>query len=749
LNGPCFNCQPQESRVWRHAIGLERRSDSEADLTEFSATSQYGEPISVERLVGAIQVGLADKVAEKISAKVTKDLKKELRPVIQEVVEESLIKILGPFLPLLGGKVPWAAEERTLKLDDTPVAVPSSTLDDLRRATGKQDAEFKSPAQAQLLQLLTKSEENCVAVIGTGGGKTFMSLVAAKLDAPGSTTLIVCPTRFLVQSVLERAAALKLTVREWLPEGGSEEVQVLVLSADRLPTAECRGYLQSLGDKLKRIVFDEAHLVVEQSNFRVVLKFVHVLMEFNVPIHLYTATAPPGGLELICNTFHLRRARLIRSGMDRPEVEINVVKVSPTRDGNHMVNAVRSLMDRLKRHVMGPEDRGMIFCHFIGDADRLERDLLIPNCHRQLKGNQSQVNLDTWLGTEKGFIATTSVLSAGVDFPSVNVVIHYGMPNNILSYVQELGRGGRRGQKCHTYILWDRVISHPEDHQSAVLLGPAALLNLIQDSKTCRRYQLTRFMDGTGLKCADVHLAELCDVCRCLVPPPPEDEEMDITDNHVVRNAGSKRAREVDDNVPPHPHKRQSTLPAAVGGANVDHLQYIAGKEKAREEVCQMVALMDEWHGERGNCEYCMLTRVVALGGWPHRFWECSGWVSELSNMKVFLDWAKGVRLQAGYLCYSCWLPRDSKFHVGEGPARHCLEGGKYKPPSGYLYVVRSLAETRKLCVAELGADVLAGETAEAFDRWMVQTETYGHLPNIVRVLCWIWRRQLAMRGMA
>ena len=36
----------------------------------------------------------------------------------------------------------------------------------------------------------------------------------------------------------------------------------------------------------------------------------------------------------------------------------------------------------------------------------------------------------------------------GVDIPDVECIIHYGIPSEVQSYVQEIGRGGRDGRAC-------------------------------------------------------------------------------------------------------------------------------------------------------------------------------------------------------------------------------------------------------------------------------------------------------------
>ena len=44
----------------------------------------------------------------------------------------------------------------------------------------------------------------------------------------------------------------------------------------------------------------------------------------------------------------------------------------------------------------------------------------------------------------------------GIDKAGIHTVIHSGVPNNLESYVQEIGRGARKThEQAHAYMLWD------------------------------------------------------------------------------------------------------------------------------------------------------------------------------------------------------------------------------------------------------------------------------------------------------
>ena len=74
------------------------------------------------------------------------------------------------------------------------------------------------------------------------------------------------------------------------------------------------------------------------------------------------------------------------------------------------------------------------------------------------------------LGYKKVLIST-DLLSRGVDFPKVNTVINFDMPNNIEDYIHRAGRTGRMGQEGETITYIDGI----ED------INKENLINLLQN----------------------------------------------------------------------------------------------------------------------------------------------------------------------------------------------------------------------------------------------------------------------------
>jgi ATP-dependent DNA helicase Q4 len=50
-------------------------------------------------------------------------------------------------------------------------------------------------------------------------------------------------------------------------------------------------------------------------------------------------------------------------------------------------------------------------------------------------------------------LVTTVALAMGIDHRSIRSVIHYNMPNSLETYIQEVGRAGRNGDKAHCHLF--------------------------------------------------------------------------------------------------------------------------------------------------------------------------------------------------------------------------------------------------------------------------------------------------------
>ena len=92
----------------------------------------------------------------------------------------------------------------------------------------------------------------------------------------------------------------------------------------------------------------------------------------------------------------------------------------------------------------------------------------------------------------------------GVNPPNVHYIIHCGPPNDVETYVQEVGWGGRDGSRTYAILCYSAQLKRFVDQN---------MLDYCEQDKQCQRDKLfsdfdqyTHSPENTGCRC--------CDVCK-------------------------------------------------------------------------------------------------------------------------------------------------------------------------------------------------------------------------------------------
>ena len=94
-----------------------------------------------------------------------------------------------------------------------------SRLLQLRQVLNDPEAGFTCYEQAVLLEKMLLRNTNILAIMRCGSGKTFMAMVAAKIDYLEGLTVFILPHSGLHQDFMRRAGNLDLVCSKWEPNG--------------------------------------------------------------------------------------------------------------------------------------------------------------------------------------------------------------------------------------------------------------------------------------------------------------------------------------------------------------------------------------------------------------------------------------------------------------------------------------------------------------------------------------------------
>lgn len=255
------------------------------------------------------------------------------------------------------------------------------------------------------------------------------------------------------------------------------------------------------------LVLDEAHTIVSWgTGFRPILAELGPIID-HLPIRqllLFTATADNRVLsELGRLILFNRRAHLIKASSDRPNISYHAARVLSKR------RAVNTFLS-------SPESRpALVFCPTRRTCETMSAHYKEANptiCasfyHAGLSKEERKERERWFIEADNAVLFATNAFGMGVDKSDIRTVIHTYAPPDVLSFLQESGRGGRDGKHCHSLVLLKEAVPHG-----------SAITDIFEQTTQCYRALLLRALDEEGEHCTG------CDVCDKTIPAKREGEE--------------------------------------------------------------------------------------------------------------------------------------------------------------------------------------------------------------------------------
>lgn len=311
------------------------------------------------------------------------------------------------------------------------------------------------PLQREIITSVTEGQDTLV-LLPTGGGKSVCYQVPALIKE--GVCIVVSPLIALMQDQVARLNGLDIPaacvhsgmrhgeVKSTLSDVVAGEYKLLYVSPERLQTRVFSDCCENMDVSL--IAVDEAHCISQWGHdFRPDYRRIISLREAfpSAPVLALTATATPRVQEDIVGQLNMRRAAIFRQDFSR-----NNIFISVRYSENKNADAQQALA----------EGSSIVYCR-----SRRQTELLASRWaqegvgatfyHAGLSRERREEAQKAWMQNEARVMVATTAFGMGIDKSDVRAVVHYDAPEDIESYYQEAGRGGRDGKPATAMLLYN------------------------------------------------------------------------------------------------------------------------------------------------------------------------------------------------------------------------------------------------------------------------------------------------------
>jgi ATP-dependent DNA helicase RecQ len=313
------------------------------------------------------------------------------------------------------------------------------------------------PGQEEIIHAILK-EQNCLAVLPTGGGKSLCYQIPSLINEKFS--IVISPLIALMKDQVDSlnrkvkvAGYINSTmgfreIEEVLNRIAKKDLKLLYLAPERLENISFADRIKALSPS--NLFVDEAHCISEWGhNFR---PSYRKIKEFAVyteikNISAFTATATPEVVDDIILQLGFINPKIFIKGFERKNLSIKVIRTRKKKEkcleliNNFGTPAIIYASSRKRTEAVAE------FLNLYGFNAAYYHAGLAPEERKHVQ--------EFFLDDKIKIIAATTAFGMGIDKKDIRLVIHYNMPASIENYYQEIGRAGRDGQESLAVFLYE------------------------------------------------------------------------------------------------------------------------------------------------------------------------------------------------------------------------------------------------------------------------------------------------------
>ncbi|GAB6167871.1 DNA helicase RecQ [Clostridium carnis] len=318
---------------------------------------------------------------------------------------------------------------------------------------------FRS-GQSEIIDNILKGRD-AFCIMPTGGGKSICYQIPALIL--NGITLVVSPLISLMKDQVDSINDVGISakyinstqsmkeIKEIILSCYKGEIKLLYIAPERLENEYFNKMLRKL--TISQIAIDEAHCVSMwghdfRRSYRYIDPFIKSLDKRPI-VTAFTATATEEVRKDIIKLLGLSNGYTYLGSFDRENLSLYVHKEE---------DKVEFVKDFIRDR---EEEAGIIYCATRKEVDSLfyylkDLGFNIAKYHGGLKDEEKNYYQNEFLKDNIPIMIATNAFGMGIDKSNVRYIIHFTICKNIENYYQEIGRGGRDGEKTGCHLLYNR-----------------------------------------------------------------------------------------------------------------------------------------------------------------------------------------------------------------------------------------------------------------------------------------------------